>query len=286
MTLRPAALLGCVSLLLACQPKTVPDASSEPSPSALDAARPAESAVALDASTPTLAVTPWQRPRVALRETTTDAPTGERPALALDAEGFPALSQDGATLVFFEAQSYFGGTLDTAIGMLDTTTLHTRRIVLARRAENIGVTEAGRFAPSQRRTLQARVDKALAALGAIAWTHAPAQIGHFAAPAHDDAGAGWELIADTGDVEVSARWSAEGQIEAVRVQPGFEGMPRWSASPAPRCGYVGTMKRVPEQTLAVALVTERFVVLERAWRLGTHDCDGVQASSAFALVRR
>lgn len=238
------------------------------------------------AMTPIEAGVPWSAPHLALKNTQTEGPKGPRPALAIEAGGLPALSLDGKTFVFLEEQDYYGHTRDTSIGLLDAETLRTKRLLLARGSENIGDTEVGRFAPKSQKLLQARLDKVLAELAKITWAEVPLPDGHFTAPAHLDAGSEWELVGTTPQVEVSARWTARGEIDSVRVQPGGEVTPTWSPAPVPQCGYPPAPKHSPDQLLSVALVTDTSIVLERAWRMGTHDCDGVPATSQFAFVKR
>lgn len=236
---------------------------------------------------------PWVAPHVTLGVTSTDGPKGERPALLFESVGLPALSEDGTTYVYLEEADPFGHVRDTSLCFVDVSTSNTRRALLARRGDSLGgngprseLERADRYPTALRRSLEARLVRAEADLARIRWERVPPLESFFAAPT--DPGkesADWELVRAEPEAVVSARWNEHGAIEVIRLQPGFEGPPRWTPARVPLCGPTAA-KQAPTETLAVTLIGEKLVVLERGWQLGTRDCDGVPSTASFVFVRR
>ena len=281
-------------LLLAsigCRPEAQP---VEPPPDAGLRPAPAANEPTTQPPLPAPIPAPWVAPQLSLDPTTTEGPKGEQPALQIVSRGLPALSDDGTTYAYLEEQDAYGHVRDTSLCFVDVASSNIRRVLLARRGDAFGgavprsgSVAAGRFPTGLRATLEARLVRAESELSRVRWEHAAQIEPFFTARSATDAGsADWELVRAQPELVVQARWNDTGAIESIRVQPGFEGPPRWTPTRVPHCGPGTEPGRAPAETVAVTWVGTKLVVLERGWELGTHDCDGVPSLASFAFVRR
>jgi hypothetical protein len=177
---------------------------------------------------------------------------GDERVLRVEAEGLPAVTEDGAIFATFRSVDYWGHTTETSLDLIDVESLRVDRAVLARAAERIVSTDGESFPRSLRAKLDARVRAGNARLAKHRWT-----------------------------VRASVPSTA---ADPVADAAPYLAAPRWTSSRVPRCGY-GSDRRVPAERIDVVLVSTSLVVLRRDWDVGTHACDGVVADPSFAFVR-